>query len=87
MFYSYACSISAGESVLITGGHDAVTLSTVKRYNTGGLVESLPDMNSARHSHGCTSYVNGDNKQVNSIVRFEQFPIFSGLSFSAIENN
>ena len=63
-FCSYACSISAGASVLITGGHSLVTLSTVTRYSARGLEETLPDLNSPRHSHGCTSYVNADNQQV-----------------------
>ena len=66
--FSYACAISAGESVLITGGHSFVTLSTVTRYSVRGLEDRLPDLNSPRHSHACTSYVSGDNTQVRGIA-------------------
>ena len=32
------------------------------RYSAQGLLETLPDLNSPRHSHGCTSYISGDTQ-------------------------
>ena len=57
-----------------------MTLSTVARYNTSGLVETLPMLITPRYAHGCAGYVNNDNKMVSKNIL-----IVSILSFFAGE--
>ena len=55
----YACSISLGDEVIITGG--SYTWKTVSRYNKDGWVEDLPSLKVGRSSHGCTQYSIGED--------------------------
>ena len=60
---SFACMIQDGETGVITGGKFVSFTDNVARYNRTGLVESLPRLNTARDSHGCTS-LDIDGKKV-----------------------
>ena len=57
IYYRYACSITLGDHVVITGGVE--TLTTVSRYNESGWVEDMPSLNLGRYSHGCTTFMSG----------------------------
>ena len=59
-----ACSIQLEETVIITGGTLALTMTRVTVYNTEGYVEDLPNLNEARSDHGCGHFVNTDNQVV-----------------------
>ena len=52
--YSKACSIPDEESVIITGGED--TLTTVSVYTVEGWQKDLPNLNTRRYYHACSSY-------------------------------
>merc|ERR1719336_1750133 len=58
-----ACAIDLGDSVVVTGG-GAETHRKVTRYNGGGFVEDLPDLNTARQAHACAYFVNAENEMV-----------------------
>ena len=57
IYYRYACSITLGDHVVITGG--ALTLTTVSRYEESGWVSDMPRLNKGRHGHGCTAFMSG----------------------------
>ena len=57
IYYRYACSISLGDHVVITGGYAALT--TVSRYEESGFVSDMPRLNKGRKAHGCTSFLSG----------------------------
>ena len=63
-YFSAACAIDLGDSVVVTGG-GAETHRKVTRYNGGGFVEDLPDLNTARQAHACAYFVNAENQMVN----------------------
>ena len=62
--------------VVVTGGQYTVhvspnggytnyfTRAEVSVYNSGGWLEDLPGLNTARYSHGCGHFVNSDNQVV-----------------------
>ena len=50
--------------VVITGGDS--TSSKVSMYSTGGWIQDLPNLVTARKNHGCGHYVNNQNKEVNT---------------------
>ena len=49
-----ACVIQDGETGVLTGGGYPVT-DKVSRYNRDGLVEYLPNLNTERWAHACSS--------------------------------
>ena len=56
---------------MITGGTDdngtyGEAIARVTSYSFEGFLADLPDMNEARSSHGCSHYLNSDNKIVSS---------------------
>ena len=56
----YACSISLGDEVVMTGGGDGRgALASVTRYNIRGWGEGMPSLVTGRHSHGCTRFISG----------------------------
>ena len=55
--------------MVVTGG-GAETNRKVTRYNGGGFVEDLPDLNTARYAHACAYFVNADNDLVKSLFGF-----------------
>ena len=54
IYYSMACAIPSGDTVIITGG--MYTKNTVSVYNVGGWLEDLPPLNTGRHYHACSSF-------------------------------
>ena len=50
------------ENVIITGGYKVNTKVTV--YNIKGFVADWPSLNTGRDEHGCSFFVNTDNKVV-----------------------
>ena len=60
VYYSYACAIPDGDSVIITGG--TYSLTTVSIYNVEGWQQDLPPLNTGRNSHACSSYLSGGSK-------------------------
>ena len=55
--------------MVVTGG-GAETHRKVTRYNGGGFVEDLPDLNTAGCAHACAYFVNADNDLVKSSFGF-----------------
>ena len=55
----YACSISLGDEVVVTGGYDRGALASVTRYNSEGWVEDMPSLVTGRRYHGCTRFISG----------------------------
>ena len=62
--YSYACSIDLGQTVVITGGY--YTMRKVTEYNEDGNSKELPQLITGRWNHGCSSYVDKDDKIVST---------------------
>ena len=58
-FSSYACAISDGSEVILTGGFG--NRRDVTAYNLDGFVEDLPLLNIGRQYHACSSFVQGSN--------------------------
>ena len=67
MYFSDACAISDGDSVLVTGGTGDLEdyayyydggggSAKVRRYNLEGWVEDLPDLTVGRRMHGCAAF-------------------------------
>ena len=54
VYYSDACAIPDGDTVIITGGLN--NLNTVSIYNVEGWQQDLPPLNTGRYDHACTSY-------------------------------
>jgi len=57
-FIDCGCGIKDGDTLIITGGGEfrkyrSTATKTVDRYNNKGFVENLPEMMTARTSHGC----------------------------------
>ena len=50
------------ETVILTGGYGIKTKVTV--YNTEGFLADWPSLNTGRDEHGCSFFVNTDNKVV-----------------------
>ena len=59
-----ACAINLATSVILTGGVNYPTLTTVSQYNQAGWVRDLPDLLQGREEHGCSYYDNNDGSQV-----------------------
>ena len=67
--FSKACAIELMFIVVITGGwnlHEPMV--RVEMYNTGGSIQRLPDLLTARAEHACGHYVNSNN----AVVRIQQ---------------
>ena len=69
--FSKACAIELRFLVVITGGwnldlHEPI--GRVEMYNTGGSIQRLPDLLTARAEHACGHYVNSNN----TVVRIQQ---------------
>ena len=62
-----SCSISDGDSVVVTGGHYSKV--NVVRYNESGFVEDLPKLITGRDSHACSWYINSQDKMVKTKPR------------------
>ena len=66
----YACSISLGDEVVLTGGFRDATyygeygrvVPRVARYNRDGFVETMPSLRTGRYNHGCTSFISGEDQ-------------------------
>ena len=53
----------------MNGGYtNYFTRAEVSVYNSGGWVEDLPGLNTARYSHGCGHFVNTDNQVVSDYL-------------------
>ena len=59
IYFSFACAINLGQTVIITGGVGAMT--TVIEYSETGFKKELPRLKQGRAYHGCSYYEN-DNK-------------------------
>ena len=62
VYFSLACAINLGSSVILTGGVHSRT--TVTEYNAMGFVRDLPPLQVKRYSHGCSYYENEDGTKV-----------------------
>ena len=65
-YYSQACGIDLGDSLVITGGYWGTGQKTVTEYTEDGQHKELPEMNTGRHYHGCSSFVDGANNIVSN---------------------
>ena len=65
-FSSYACAISDGSEVVLTGGFGNRKEATV--YDINGFVQDLPLLNIGRQYHACSSFVQGSNTVRNWII-------------------
>ena len=68
--FSKACAIELRFMVVITGGwnldlHEPI--GRVEMYNTGGSIQRLPDLLTARAEHACGQYVNSNNAVVRNV--------------------
>ena len=61
-FSSYACAISDGDIVVITGGFRHKTEVSV--YNIDGWIKDLPHLNIGRQYHACAAYQEEDGETV-----------------------
>ena len=61
---SYACAISDGSEVALTGGFGNRKDVTV--YSMAGFERNLPDLLVGRQYHACASYLDKDNHKVNN---------------------
>ena len=68
--YSQACLIDLGDTFVITGGMDGIdgldggTTSTVSHYSASRHLGDLASLNTARDSHGCSTYTDSSQQQV-----------------------
>ena len=60
-YFSGACSIDLGESVVITGG---IYNTNVTEYTEVGHMKELPQLITGRFRHGCAAYVDNDSNIV-----------------------
>ena len=63
---SYACAISDGSKVVLTGGYGNRKDVTV--YTMAGFERNLPDLMVGRQYHACASFVDIDNHKVNKDI-------------------
>ena len=73
-FSSYACAISDGSEVVLTGGFG--NRRDVTAYNLDGFVEDLPLLNIGRQYHACSSFVQGSNTVRNWIISKANFECY-----------
>jgi len=62
-----ACGINMKEYIVFTGGYmdkGNTHVKTVSMYDMNGWVENLPDLNTARSSHGCGFYYSDKDELV-----------------------
>ena len=63
VYYSDACAIPDGDSVIITGGNGGIsTQNTVSVYNIEGWQQDLPPLNTGRYDHACSSYMSDERR-------------------------
>ena len=67
-FCSYACAISDGSEVVLTGGFGS--RREVTAYNLEGLVANLAPLNTGRQYHACSSFVLQGSKTVRNLIFF-----------------
>ena len=60
LYFSKACAIPDGDTVIITGGES--TKNTVSVYNVEGWQEDLPPLNTGRYHHACSSFWSGERR-------------------------
>ena len=68
--FSKACAIELKFTVVITGGWNLdlhEPMGRVEMYNTGGSIQRLPDLLTARAEHACGHYVNSNNAVVRNV--------------------
>ena len=68
--YSFACLIDLGDTFVITGGHGTTIepTSTVSHYSSSGHLRDLAPLNTARYSHGCSTYTDSNQQQVKVFI-------------------
>ena len=64
------CLIDEGDTAILTGGTRSgyYQRSDVQRFDSSGLVETLPSLNLARGTHGCGKYQNSNGETVMMII-------------------
>ena len=62
ILFSYACAISDGDRVVLTGGFPHK--DEVSVYNLNGFQGYLPSLNEGRQYHACASYTNNYGEKV-----------------------
>ena len=60
----YACAITDGDEVIITGNGNQAVGDVVSRYNRSGWIEDLPSLLGQRFGHGCSLYFNTNGQKV-----------------------
>ena len=75
--FRYSCEIEFEDKIVITGGSDnsetyGEPLARVTSYTYDGFLADLPEMNEARKQHGCTYFINNDDKIVSTINKITQ---------------
>ena len=60
-----ACTIQLDDQVIVTGGRENPTRVDV--YTIDGWSSELPQLITRRWLHGCSQYINTDDKMVNPI--------------------
>jgi len=58
------CGISVEDGIILTGGTYRTDPKSVAKYDRNGFVSNEPSLIEGRSGHGCSKYVNNDNKIV-----------------------
>ena len=64
--FSYACAISDGDIVVVTGGFQHK--DEVSVYNIHGFIRYLPNLLKGRQYHACAAYQNDDGEKVEVFI-------------------
>ena len=78
---SNACGIELGDRYVVTGGHDGSTYQTVAQYTVTGDVTYLAELQTGRHLHACSKYLDNDGLLV-SISNQELWPFYTKTKLS-----
>ena len=66
-YFSRACDINLGSSVILTGGSHTGGSHTVSQYNETGWEKDLPTLQTGRYGHSCAYYINAVGSKVCNI--------------------
>ena len=69
-YFSSACAINLGSSVILTGGwEDSDVATRVSEYNEDGYVRDLPPLQQGRDNHGCSYFDNDEGTKVDMDIQ------------------
>ena len=66
LYYSNACSINLGSSVILTGS--SLSPNRVSEYSVSGFTRDLPQLLTGRSNHGCSYFENEQGTRVDILI-------------------